>query len=439
MTSVHMTEEAACVPGFDENRLAGVDDGNALLKAKRLTAYAQYAALPLPTARDEEWRRTDPGLFPFDRFTPAAALPALDRAPDAGPWDDEFDVVVSVTDAGFHIRDAAGLIAGGQVQVLSLADAARRHPERVERYLQGAARVKQPRKFSALGDAFWNFGLFIHVPAKTVIPRGVLVRYRHTASGQAVVPHLVAAVEAQSELTIAEHYESPATAELLAITTRELYAGQGAVLRAASLQEWGANTFHIGEDWVRAERDARIEWVTLLLGGQVSKMMVSCDVHEPNANAYLSGLFFANDRQHVDQRTLQLHTAPNTYSNLLYKGAVKDQGHSVYQGIIDAAPGAIKVDAYQMNNNLILTEGARADSLPGLEIDADDLKCSHGATFGNLDESQLFYLRSRGLSEAEARQLLVMAFFEEVIARVPHAFMRDRVREDVRRKCGDAA
>jgi len=169
-----------------------------------------------------------------------------------------------------------------------------------------------------------------------------------------------------------------------------------------SLQEWGRGTYHIGEDWGRVERDARIDWVTLLLGGQVSKMMVGCDIHDVNSSAYLSGLFFADGQQHVDQRTLQLHSAPHTYSNLLYKGAVKDQGHSVYQGIIAAAPGAIKVDAYQMNNNLVLNDGARADSLPGLEIDADDLKCSHGSTMGNLDRDQIFYLQARGLPAAGA-------------------------------------
>lgn len=439
MTTAELSAESTFVPGFEEANLPRNAGEPALLQAKRTAAFAQYRELPVPTARDDEWRRTDPALFPFERFTPAAVLRALPTPPPAGPWDDEFDVVVSVNDSGFHIRDAAGLLAENKLIVKSLADAAVKHPDLLEGYLQGAARVKQPRKFSALGDAFWNFGLFIHVPARTAISRGVLIRYQHETAGQAVLPRLVAVVDEQAELTIAEHYESPANAELLAVSTRELYAGKGAILRAASLQEWGAKTFHIGEDWVRAERDARVEWVTLLLGGQVSKMMVSCDVNEPNANAYLSGLFFANGQQHVDQRTLQLHSAPNTYSNLLYKGAVKDQGHSVYQGIIDAAPGAIKVDAYQMNNNLILSEGARADSLPGLEIDADDLKCSHGATFGNLDASQLFYLQSRGLPESVARQMLVMAFFEEVIARVPHEFMRERVREDVRRKCGDAA
>jgi Fe-S cluster assembly protein SufD len=438
MTTAQLDNAAALAPGFDESARPAAAEPDPI-KTRRDAAYARYLALPMPTSRDEEWRRTDPALFPFERFTPAPA-PAPRAAPAAaGPWDSEFDVVVAVGDDGYEICDNAGLLARGALMALPLAEAARRRPDLIERYFQGPAYVKGPRKFSALGDAFWRFGLFLYAPAKAVIPRGVLIRYAHARSGRSVLPRLLAVVDAQAELTIAEHYESPADAELLAITTRELYAGPGAVLRAASLQEWGAHTYHIGEDWVRAERDARVEWVTLLLGGRVCKMMVSCDVCEPNASAQLSGLFFANGRQHVDQKTLQLHSAPHTYSNLLYKGAVKDEGHSVYQGIIEAAPGAIKVDAYQMNNNLILSEGARADSLPGLEIDADDLKCSHGATFGNLDPNQLFYLRARGLTEAEARQALVMAFFEEVIARVPHEFMRERVREDVRRKCGDGA
>ncbi|MCZ7592493.1 MAG: Fe-S cluster assembly protein SufD [Kiritimatiellae bacterium] len=438
MTTAQLSVEDMFVPGFDESSLPSDGSEPALLREKRAAAFAKYSELPMPTVRDEEWRRTDPEMFPFDEFTPAPALAPISVAPESGPWDNEFDVVVTVTDEGFHINDAANMLAEKKLVVQSLADAAVNYPEMLKRYMQGEARVKQPRKFTTLVDAFWNFGLFIYVPAKTIITRGVLIRYTHKTPGRVVIPYLVAVADELSELTIAEQYESPDLVELLALSAREFYAKQGAILRAASLQEWGGKTYHIGEDWVRAERDARVDWVSFLLGGQLSKMMVSCDVAAPNSNAYLSGLFFADKEQHIDQCSLQLHSSANTYSNLLYKGAVKDKGHSIYQGVIDAVPHAVKVDAYQMNNNLILNEGARADSLPGLEIDADDLKCSHGATCGNLDPNHLFYLRSRGLPEAEARQLLVMAFFEEVIARVPHEFMRERVRENVRHKVGVA-
>jgi Fe-S cluster assembly protein SufD len=426
--------ETATLPGYDEAAFGGIVETNVLLHAKRNEGFAAYAALPVPTNRHEEWRRTDPALFPFANFAAPASLRA-GTAPASGPMDELFDVVVAVNDEGFSITDRTGRLAAGSFIVSTLADAAAQHPELIQRYLQGSSRAKGARKFTALNDAFWNVGLFIHVPARTVVEQGILIRYDHQKPG-AVVPKLLVVVDEQSEVTVAEHYQSGPDTSLLAIGGRELYAGRGAQLKVVSLQEWGAQTYHIGEDWARVERDARIDWVTMLLGGQVSKMMVGCDVHDVNSNAYLSGLFFADGQQHVDQRTLQLHSAPHTYSNLLYKGAVKDQGHSVYQGIIDAAPGAIKVDAYQMNNNLVLNDGARADSLPGLEIDADDLKCSHGSTMGNLDPSQIFYLQSRGLSAAEAKRFLVMAFFEEVIAKVPYEFMRERVRDHVKRKMG---
>lgn len=426
----------ATIPGFDESSFPAYAEP-ALIRAKREAALADYLRLPLPSVREEEWRRTDPALFPFDQFRLLPLLPLRSAGGTASPWDDAFDVVVHVQDEGFTIRDRTGRLAAGELMAIPLAEASLRRPDLVERYLQGPARVKQGRKFTALADAFWNFGLFLYVPPR-VQAGAVLICYSLSRNHGAIVPRVLAVVGDHAELTLAEHFFSPDNAPLMAIGSRELYAGRGATLRACSLQEWGLNTYSIGEEWVRVERDGKAEWVTILLGGRVSKMMVSCDVHEPNAQALMTGLFFAGRDQHVDQKTLQLHSAPHTYSNLLYKGAVKDNGHSVYQGIIEAARGAVKVDAYQMNNNLILSEGARADSLPGLEIDADDLKCSHGATMGNLDETQLFYLRARGLPEAEARQMLVMAFFEEVIGRVPFEFMRDRVREDVRRKVGGA-
>lgn len=428
------TEPSACVPGFDAATFGRVAEPQALLKAKRVAGFTAYAALPVPTNRHDEWRRTDPALFPFAHHTAPAPLPVRPAGPEEA-MDDLFDVVVAVDDRGYAIVDRTGQLAAGKFIVCSLSDAAIRHPALVQQYLQGPARSKGARKFTALNDAFWNVGLFIHVPARTVVEKGILIRYEHRQPGT-VVPRLLVVVDEQSEVTVAEHYQSADDTALLAVGGRELYAARGAQLKVITLQEWGHQTFHIGEDWARVERDARIDWVTLLLGGQVSKMMVGCDVHDVNSNAYLSGLFFADGQQHVDQRTLQLHSAPHTYSNLLYKGAVKDQGHSVYQGIIDAAPGAIKVDAYQMNNNLVLNDGARADSLPGLEIDADDLKCSHGSTMGNLDPDQIYYLQARGFPMAEARRMLVMAFFEEVIAKVPYEFMRERVREHVTRKMG---
>ena len=427
------------LPAFDEAAFAGRSHAGepALLADKRAAAFAACRALPPPSAADDEWRRTDPALFPFERFAPRAELrPRAAGAPDA--WDDSFDVVVEVDDAGFAIVDRTGVLRGERCFVLPLADAARRFPEVIGAHLQGRAQPASPRILSAANGAFWNVGFLVYVPARVRIEKGILIRYHVARSGGALLPRILFVAEDGAEVSVVEHFTSAAATEFLCLGGREFYAGAGAQLKLVSVQEWGAGALQIGEDWARIGRDGRVEWVTLTLGGRASKMMVGCDVCAPGAHAQLSGVFFADGDQHFDQRTLQLHTSPHTTSYLLYKGAVKDRGRSVYQGVINAKPGAIDVDAYQMNNNLVLNEGARADSLPGLEIDADDLKCSHGSTVGTLDPDQLFYLRSRGLAEREARELIVAGFFEEVIAKVPHPFVQERLREHIQQKMGSA-
>lgn len=420
------------LPGLDDAAFTRATAMNepALLKAKREEAFAAYARTPAPTGRDEEWRRTDPSLFPFSEFAPLPVLSPVGTYA-AEIIDSEFDVTVTVSATGYAIgrRNAAA-----NVVVLPLAEAAVSHAELLKKYLQGPALPAQPRKFTSLVDAFWNFGLLILAPRGAQVEHGVLVRYDIGNVATMLLPRILVIAEDGSSLRVAEYFRSTGNARVLSVSSREMYVGENATLKIAALQEWSDDSLHIGEDWSRVERDGKIDWVTLALGSKVSKQMCCCDVRAPNANAFMSGLYFASGEQHIDQRTLQKHSSHHTYSNLLYKGAVKDNAHSVYQGIIAAGRGAIKVDAYQMNKNLVLSPNARADSLPGLEIDADDLKCSHGSTIGTLDPDQLFYLMSRGLSRAEARQMLVNAFFEEVTSRVPWSFMQERIRHHVAAK-----
>ena len=400
-----------------------------LLRAKREEAFGQYRALPVPTSREEEWRRTDPSLFDFAAVKAPIALTAVPAgAPEE--LDAAFDVVVTVSERGYSIvrrNDAP-------VDVMTLAEAAVAMPDLLRTHLQGAASPAKPRKFTSFIDAFWNFGLLIHSKPGAKVTGGVLVRYDLSVAGTLLAPRLLLVAEADSELTVAEYYRSADAATILCASSREMYVGDRAKLKLVALQEWGDATLHLGEDWSRVGEAAVIDWVTMALGSKVSKQMCGCDVTAADAKAYLSGLYFANGDQHIDLKTLQKHSSPDTYSNLLYKGAVKDRAHSVYQGIIAAGRGAIRVDAYQMNNNLVLSGAARADSLPGLEIDADDLKCSHGSTMGTLDPEQLFYLQSRGFSKAEARRTLVNAFLEDIIGRVPYAFMQERIRAHVAQK-----
>ena len=407
-----------------------------LLRAKREEALAAYQGMPTPTLTTEEWRRTDPASFPFDTVTP---LPVLTAGSPRGAcdWDDAFDVVVAVDDEGYSITDRNGVLGDNAIQVLSLADAATQWPDVVRERLQGTALPVDSDKFAALNQAYWNVGFCVRVADDTKLENGILFRYEHRQDGMATLPRLLVVLGARSEATIAERCVSPDGTTMLAVTTKELYVGEGGNLRLLSVQEWGDKTYLIDNGMGRVERDGTLEWLTLNFGTRVSKSKFGSDVAGPGSRAELDGIFFATGDQHLDQKTLQKHSSPHTYSRLLYKGAVKDRGHSVYQGIIQAKPGAIDVDSYQTNNNLVLNDGARADTIPGLLIDADDLKCSHGATIGNVDEEQVFYLRSRGLSDADARKLVIMGYFEEIVDRIPFEAMRDRVHAQIEKKLGE--
>ncbi len=423
------------IPGFDEDRFSGMDTSSepAVLQAKREEGFNDYRALPSPTNRTEEWRRTDPALFPFAEMERLPQVKSVPEMPE-GEWDRHLDVVVSVDHGSMAIADRSGVLADGRIHVMSLADAAERHPELVRDHLQGRALPSKTGKFEALNDAFWNAGLCVHIPEGVELPKGVLIRCSIEADRSVFIPRLLVVAGKRSRATIAEHLVSPDAISMMAVMEKELYVGEAANLQMITLQEWGLNSCQIANDWALVERDARINWFMLNFGSRLGKMRFGSDVAGPGAAADLDGIFCLNGEQHMDQKTLQIHSSADTYSRLLYKGAVRDRAYSVYQGLIIARRDAVRVDAYQTNNNLVLNKGARADSIPGLEIDADDLKCSHGSTHGNIDPEQLYYLRARGISEAEARKILILGFYDEVVERIPLDFIREHVRRKIDRK-----
>lgn len=420
---------AELVPGFDAAAFGRLETAGepAILAESRRAAFDAYTSIPMPTRKVEEWRRTDLTAFPFAGSQRLAQI-VLSRELPGSDWDSLFDVVVTVRDGSYSIRDMTDALGSERVFVLPLDQAATRFPDAVRRHLQEHGGVGGMAKFEALNEAFWNFGLFIYIPDGVTLPNGVLLRYSQARDRGIFIPRVIVTAGEESKATVAEHFASPDGVPMMSVSTKKAYVERAGQLRMVTLQAWGGKTHHLASDWAEVERDARLEWTTVNLGGRASKMNFGSDVAGEGASAELSGLFFGGGRQHLDQKTLQVHSSPGTYSNLLYKGAVKDEAYSVYQGLIVARPGAVRVDAYQKNNNLVLNDGARADSLPGLEIDADDLKCSHGSTIGNIDEEQLFYLRSRGLDKNEARRVLIRGFFEEVAARIPYEPMRDEVR-----------
>lgn len=414
------------LPDYSAQLLAkqsDVAEESAAVRAQRTAALALYHDLPLPSARDEEWRHSPLSLFPFAdvQLAPPAQIGAVFNS---DPWDDDFDVVIEVHDDGFAVRDQASLLKRGTLEILPLADAlARQSPVAVS--------SAHRRKFVALNHAFWTAGFFVRVISGQC---RLLLRWQFTKPGHLQLPRLAVAVESGAQLSLVERWRSTNDGPMLVVGAHEFRVAPDARLERVALHEWGTATSCIAEDAAVVGERGRADWVTAVLGGQVVKLVAGCDVAGRGADAHLSGLYFTDGAQHVDQRTVQLHSSADTTSHLLYKGAVQDRSHAIYQGLINARRGAVRVDAFQMNRNLVLNQGARADSLPGLEIDADDLKCSHGSATGNLDPEQLFYLRARGIAEDEARRLLVAAFFEEVIGKASHARVQEHLREAVRQK-----
>jgi Iron-regulated ABC transporter permease protein SufD len=200
------------------------------------------------------------------------------------------------------------------------------------------------------------------------------------------------------------------------------------------LQSWGQHVWNFSHERVRVGRDASVDWIFGAVGSRLTKNFSELDLVGEGATGRMSGFYFTNDHQHLDHDTQQNHLAPHTTSDLLFKGALKGKSRSVWQGMIYVAPGAQKTDGYQANRNLVLSDEARADSIPGLEICADDVRCTHGATVGKLEEEPLFYLRSRGIPRPEAEKLLVEGFFDPIMQRIPFEGVRERFQKAIEEK-----
>ncbi len=214
----------------------------------------------------------------------------------------------------------------------------------------------------------------------------------------------------------------------------EIFVGKAASLRFVELQSWGRHVWNFSHERVKVERDGRIDWIFGSLGSQLTKNFLDLDLAGQGSEGRMSGFYFTDESQHLDHDTQQNHLAPNTTSDLLFKGALLGKSRSVWQGMIYVAPGADKTDGYQSNRNLILNSDSRADSIPGLEIKADDVRCTHGATVGKIDPEQVFYLLSRGIPQEEAEKLIVEGFFDPIMQRIPFEGVRSRFQDAIHTK-----
>jgi Fe-S cluster assembly protein SufD len=308
--------------------------------------------------------------------------------------------------------------------------AVREYPDLVRQYF-GEGCKSTADKYVALLGAFWSGGSFLYVPAGVQVDLPFVSVLWIEMPRLAVFPPLLLIAEAGSRVTL--------VSELLSVGCEtcpdtyhggvaELFVGAGAQVQFVTAQDFGTHVYDVRTQVALMGRDSRLEWLTVTLGGRVSRASQHTLFREPGAEARMTGLYLPGGKQHIAFQTLQDHVAGQCTSDLLYQGALLGSSRAVYEGAIRAWPGAQKTNAYQSNRNLLISGKARVDSLPTLEIEANDLRCTHGATVSQVDESQLFYLMSRGIPRIEAVRLIVEGFFQPSLDRLPESLQGLRAR-----------
>jgi Fe-S cluster assembly protein SufD len=280
-------------------------------------------------------------------------------------------------------------------------------------------------------------GTFLYVPKDVELaePFQALHWITAGAAGQSVIPRTVVIIEDGAKVVFNDLYASDAlSSSTLALPATEMFIGAGAQVGWVTWQDWGRGVRHLANVRAQLDRDALLNTLVVTLGGDFSRTWKECTLAGEGAQSFMYGLYFSHGDQRFEHYTKQDHVAPHTTSDLLYKGALADTSQGLYYGTIHIRPHAFKSNAYQANRNLALSPHARALPNPQLEIENNDVRCTHGATVGQIDADHLFYLQSRGIPRDEARRLVVFGFFNQVLDKVTWSGMHDRLAEAIRQK-----
>lgn len=411
--------------------------GAEFLRDYRGRAWDTFQSLPMPTVQDEPWRRTDIRSLDVEKL----------RLPDKG----DLDKLAAVPD--YLLKPLVGNQPAGQlllhpggvehcldehlvrqgVVFTDLTVAERDHADILAKIMGQIVRPEEG-KFAALASAMARSGVFVYVPSGTQVDAPLhSVLWGPGGGGLAAFSHILVWLDDGASLTYVHESASSSEASEQAMHAGvvEIHVGSDANLRFVELQSWGDRVWNFSHERARVGENGNLDWIFGALGSHLTKNFSEIQLAGEGATGRMSGFYFADGNQHLDHDTQQNHLAPRTTSDLLFKGALKEHGRSVWQGMIYVAPGAQKTDGYQANRNLILSPEARADSIPGLEILADDVRCTHGATVSKVDPDHLFYLLSRGIAEADAERLIVDGFFDPIMQRIPFDGVRERFQQAI--------
>lgn len=423
--------EAPVYTRADVEALSDANNEPLWLRESRLVGWELYETMPMPLDQ-EEWRRSDYRSIHWDEASPLMANgAALDAVPaqmlEPLIGDEQGGTLVFVDGKVVHYEFSPKLAAQGVV-FIDLLTACKEHEDLVRSRLMTKAVKPSDGKFAALHSALWTHGVFLHVPKGKAVELPLHVVMYNTQPG-ATMGHVLAVVEEAAQATMLVDYQSADTETQAAyIGATELLVEQGANLRYVGLQDWNRQTYEFSHQRGSVAVDGHLDWVLGTMGGRFVKNFIEVDLDGKGASTRVSGMFFADQNQFFDLDTQQNHNGPLTVSDLLFKGAAKHRSRTLWQGMIKSLPNMQKIDGFQACRNLVLDEDARMDAIPGLEIEADDVRCTHAATFGTLEEQPVFYLMSRGVPRAVAELTVTEGFFEELLERVPFERVQDRLR-----------
>lgn len=404
------------------------------LTTMRREAWQHAEAMNWPDRRHEEWIRTDIRAFQISKFgLPATQTNAETTSVHQLREGVDAAGVIETIDSYLVSESLDPSLAAQGVVFGSLSRLCAEQPELIRQYLYTAFDPDYD-KFAALHAAFWSGGQFLYVPRGVVIDRPLHIGSMLTDGGTDTTHTLIVLDEGAEATVLHESNSVSHDAKGLHLGAVELIQKPGSHLRYVNLQEWGHKTYHFAHQKAHVDRDATLQWTLAAMGSGLSKVNQSVDLIGPGADSQVNGVMFTEGRQHLAYHTLQHHRAPSCHSDFLYKSAQQDKSRTVWRGMIKVDKVAQKTDGYQRNDNLVLSNHSRADSIPGLEIEADDVRCTHGSTTAKVDEEQIFYARCRGFTRKEATRMIVTGFFQQIFDRITIESVRDALAAAIARQ-----
>ena len=439
MSSVTPASTATIPAGFDRDAfaafLAGRNDPGWVVDLRR-KAFELYEARRSEPLNPEEWKRVDLRAFQPQKYRLCATASAPVQFETLLENRAEFAGVVSHVDGHCTAARLDERLAAKGVLFGNLSDLVVEHREVLEPHLLTRAVRPETDRFTAWHAAFWTGGTVLYVPRGVTVEEPLYSLIGLSTSGAADLSHTLVILEEGSQATLLEETGASTYVPGVHIGAVQLIVGAGANLRYVQLQNWGQHVWHLAHNAALVARDGTVQWTLGGIGARLAHIHQDVTLEGRGASGEVNGVTFATGRQLLSYYTQQTHKAPNTRSDLLYKDVLRDQARVVWRGMIRVDAEAQKTDGYQRNDSLLLSPDCRADAIPGLEIEADDVRCTHGATAGRVDAEQIFYCMCRGLSRYEAMHMIVEGFFHGVYDRIAVEAVRETLSRAVERKLG---